>query len=99
MAGNRIAAMLQRAILAAAKILAAAGVCMLAIWAWIVFVPDCRYAEVEWSHQGRAVPRSAVCVRDLYVRTIHREGRECLELYALKDGLPIGEHCPDPGAR
>ncbi|MFK3651117.1 hypothetical protein ACI2IY_22175 [Lysobacter enzymogenes] len=98
MTGNRIAAMLQRTVLAAAKILAAAGVCMLAIWAWMVFVPDCRYAEVEWTNQGRILPRSAVCARDLDVRAIRKDGRDCLELYALKDGLPIGEHCAGPGA-
>ncbi|QWP75831.1 hypothetical protein J5226_19805 [Lysobacter sp. K5869] len=94
-----IAASLGRIVLAAAKVLAATGLCVLGLWAWMAFAPVCRFDQVEWMRYGRRVPDGEVCVRDVDVRRIELDGRDCLELFALKDGLPIGEHCPAPGAR
>lgn len=63
-------------------------------WAWMAFDPGCRFGEIEWARAGRAVPRGEVCTGDLGVRTIRRDGRACQELFAFKDGLAVGEHCP-----
>ncbi|MET4729642.1 hypothetical protein ABIE09_003456 [Lysobacter enzymogenes] len=94
-----IMAISARIALTAARVIAAACLCMLGLWAYMVFAPDCRFDRFEWTRDGHRVPASEVCARDLALRETRRDGRDCLELYALKDGLPIGEHCPVPGAR
>ncbi|WP_123648656.1 hypothetical protein [Lysobacter enzymogenes] len=89
-------AMPERILVAVAKVLGAIGVCLLAIWAWMALAPGCRFALDEWTWQGRAVSKRELCPGEFAVRPVRRDGRECLELYALKDGLPVGERCPRP---
>lgn len=69
------------------------------VWAWMAFDPGCRFGEVEWRREGQLVPRGEVCTGDLGVRTIRRDGGICQELFAFKDGLPVGEHCFGAQAR
>ena len=96
---NPNAATLDWIVIAAAKLLAAVGVCMLGLWAWTALASACRFAEVDWTWHGPAVSTLGLCLDDYAVQSVQRDGRECLELYALKDGLPVGERCPRPDAR
>lgn len=50
---------------------------------------------MDLDDSGFVSPREAIRTLDLGTREIVVEGRECVEIYALKDGLPLKQICEE----
>jgi ABC-type antimicrobial peptide transport system permease subunit len=51
------------------------------------------WAEMDWNQDGRTSISEFLASSDIGRRAAHRDGQECVEYYAYKDGLPVKVVC------
>ncbi|MEC9406498.1 MAG: hypothetical protein VX549_04425 [Pseudomonadota bacterium] len=54
------------------------------------------WTEMDWNSDGTTSLSELLQSADVGKRTIQQDGRECVEYFAFKDGLPTKVVCPSP---
>jgi len=53
------------------------------------------YEYMDLNDDGFVSPLEAIQTLDLGVRNVSRDGRDCAEVFTLKDGMPVKQICPE----
>lgn len=53
------------------------------------------YEYMDLNDSGFVSPREAMRTLDMGIREVNIEGKECIEVFALKDALPIKQICSE----
>ena len=70
---------------------------ILAYWAvfgWMVYRSPLTYEAIDLDHDGSVSFDEADYVSSFGMRTIYRQGEECVEYFAEKDGAALTLVCP-----
>jgi hypothetical protein len=90
-APRRIHRSIRTAVIAAAVLI----LCYWAGFAWMVYRSPLPYEAIDLNHDGSVSYTEADYVSSFGMRTIYRQGEQCVEYFAEKDGLPLKLVCPD----
>lgn len=52
------------------------------------------WSEMDWNSDGTTSLSEVLQAVDVGTRSIQKDGQECVEYFAFKDGLPIKFVCP-----
>jgi len=65
-----------------------------AVFAWMVYRSPLTYEAIDFDHDGSVSFNEADYASSFGMRTIYRDGAECVEYFAEKDGAALKEVCP-----
>ena len=89
-APRRIHRSIRTAVIAAAVLI----LCYWAVFAWMVYRSPLPYDAIDLDHDGSVSYTEADYASSFGMRTIYRQGAECVEYFAEKDGAPLRLVCP-----
>jgi hypothetical protein len=61
---------------------------------WMVYISPLTYAEMDINHDGKVEFVEADYASSYGKREVLANGRNCMEYFAYKDGLPLKVVCP-----
>jgi len=65
-----------------------------AVFAWMVYRSPLTYEAIDFDHDGSVSFNEADYASSFGMRTIYRDGAECVEYFAEKDGVALKLDCP-----
>jgi hypothetical protein len=54
------------------------------------------WSEMDWDQNGSTSASELIDAIDIDTRVVEENGQQCLEYFALKDGMPVKVTCPVP---
>lgn len=60
----------------------------------LISVGGVPFKYMDLNDSGLVSLREAIRTMDMSVREVNIDGKKCVEIYELKDGLPIKQICP-----
>lgn len=65
-----------------------------AVFAWMVYRSPLQYEAIDFDHDGSVSFDEADYASSFGMRTIYRDGEQCVEYFAEKDGAALKQVCP-----